>query len=503
MIIDQNTTEIENKRKEIQKLNKDIDNSSIELQKIHELEQRNQELESQTKINLETISTLQKDLVIGTLATKKVKQGLEKLGLDEKELDNVDLNVENVVEKLVKNPETFKTVREIMLSVGREISSFQTSSNQSDMCVLCHRQEIFTVEKQIEFSNAEILSQTEDVVSTVTAQWKEQCDQLISENLNLQQVNETLQGENARSKVDVSTLGSQITSLNTQHIALQLANSQLAAEKDVSVKQLEVVRQQQDSLLHDQVTLQCLHDQLSSEYESLNKEKETIKLSLRDSRVENRDYRERETNLKKLIEDLKEEIEGMKKGSGNLSILRAEHSKLTDDFRSLFSTHERFKTEYKNVQEKYRASRKEIGQFKLQNTELTGELSNRVEQTTSLEIEMSKTQQERDMLLQMNTTLDTDRRTLMEHVAQILAQYHELLTHSLEDKQHYHDEEKLYTDKVNNLHRQKEKLEEKIMEHYRKLDSCSPKKLVFFFNFFFFLVFYFFLFTGKRLVPVL
>lgn len=83
------------------------------------------------------------------------------------------------------------------------------------------------------------------------------------------------------------------------------------------------------------------------------------------------------------------------------------------------------------------------------------------------------------MLLQMNTSLDTDRRTLMEHVSTILAQYHELLTHSLDDKQHYHDEEKVYTDRLNNLHRQKEKLEEKIMEHYRKLDSCSPKKKTF------------------------
>lgn len=80
------------------------------------------------------------------------------------------------------------------------------------------------------------------------------------------------------------------------------------------------------------------------------------------------------------------------------------------------------------------------------------------------------------MLLQMNHSLDADRRTLMDHVSQLLSQYHELLTHSLEDKQHYHTEEKLFTDKVNDLKRQKEKLEEKIMEHYRKLDSCSPKK---------------------------
>lgn len=80
------------------------------------------------------------------------------------------------------------------------------------------------------------------------------------------------------------------------------------------------------------------------------------------------------------------------------------------------------------------------------------------------------------MLLQMNHTLDSDRRKLMDHVSQLLSQYHELLTHSLEDKQHYHTEEKMFTDKVNDLKRQKEKLEEKIMEHYRKLDSCSPKK---------------------------
>lgn len=76
----------------------------------------------------------------------------------------------------------------------------------------------------------------------------------------------------------------------------------------------------------------------------------------------------------------------------------------------------------------------------------------------------------------MNQSLDSDRRTLMDHVSQLLSQYHELLTHSLEDKQHFHTEEKMFTDKVNDLKRQKEKLEEKIMEHYKKLDSCSPKK---------------------------
>lgn len=80
------------------------------------------------------------------------------------------------------------------------------------------------------------------------------------------------------------------------------------------------------------------------------------------------------------------------------------------------------------------------------------------------------------MLMQMNVTLDADRRSLMDHVSCLLTQYHELLAHSMEDKQHYHQEEKMFADKLNNLCRQKEKLEEKIMEHYRKLDNCTMKK---------------------------
>lgn len=80
------------------------------------------------------------------------------------------------------------------------------------------------------------------------------------------------------------------------------------------------------------------------------------------------------------------------------------------------------------------------------------------------------------MLLQRNSCLDSDRRILMDQVSKLLSQYHELLAHSIEDNKHYHDEEKLFTDKVNSLCRQKEKLEEKIMEHYRKLESCSSKR---------------------------
>lgn len=49
------------------------------------------------------------------------------------------------------------------------------------------------------------------------------------------------------------------------------------------------------------------------------------------------------------------------------------------------------------------------------------------------------------MLLHMNAGLDKDKRSLMDHISLLFTQYHELLTRSLEDKEQYHMEEKMYT----------------------------------------------------------
>jgi DNA repair exonuclease SbcCD ATPase subunit len=306
------------------------------------------------------------------------------------------------------------------------------------MCVMCHRHEVYTVEKSIEFSTPDVAEASErlanrpikSVVGTVVGnaeeavieepaaaptliqfgpgavaeqvekkkyvvslQWKQQHDQLQAEINFLAAGNEALQAENARRKVEVSTMSSQITSLSTQQVALQLANSQLASEKDTQVKQLEAFKKLHESTMHDQLTLQCLHEQLSSEYDGLVAEKEMLKTHARDLKIENRDLKETNTACDKRIAELTSEIEMTKRGIVNLTNLRAEHSKLKDDFRILFTSNERMKQEYKNIQESYRNIRSENGRLKLQNTEMTGELNNRVDQITGMEIEFNKTTQ--------------------------------------------------------------------------------------------------------------
>lgn len=450
---------------EIQSLQKQLEAATMESTKIHEIECKNNEFVSQCKIHVETISTLQKDLIDVTLAMERVKKELDKLGVDLN-----DLSVENVVEKLVKNPESFKIVREIITTVERELSADDACTT----CILCQKNK----EKETELTaerEVDLVNQTEEVLSSVSAQWKEQCDQLAAANAELQTANEQLQSENAHQRVDVSTLGSQITSLNTQHIALQLANSQLASEKDVLVKTIDSMKEKHGALLNDHLTIQALHEQLSSEYEGLNQEKEILKSTHRDLRTDNRDLRERESSLAKQADDLRTIIETKKKEHETFANLRAEHSKLKDDFRHLFTANERVKNEYKNIQEQYKLIRSENGRLNLHNTELSGEINLRTEHAKGLEIELTKLTNRCELLLQMNSNLDIDRKALMDHVSQLLSQYHELLAHSLDDKQHYHDEEKIFTDKVNNLYRQKEKLEEKIMEFYRKSESVQKK----------------------------
>ncbi|XP_055701198.1 girdin [Phlebotomus papatasi] len=470
--LDRNSSEIESHRKEMQRLHGELAEKSVEVKRIAELEKQNNELISQGKIDAETIATLQRDLVNGALVSNKVKQGLEKLGLDDTVLDNSDFNVENVVEKLVKNPETFRTVKEFMLHVGKETTS-------SDMCVLCHRKEIFTVEKEIEINNdceVDLINQTEEVVSSVSAQWKKQCDHLYTENSNLKALNEQLEGENARQKVALATSESQMGSLNSQYVALQVTNSQLTAEKESLMKQMDIYKQRNESLRHDLMSLQSMLEQSNSEYESSRCENKDLKTTIRDLKAENRDLRERLFALEKDMKELEAESKSTKSDTMNLTNLRAEHSKLKEDFRNLFTQNDRMKQQYKTMQEQYRSMRNENGRLMLQNTELKGELSSRSDHATGLEIELAKVQQQCDMLVKANSDLDTDRQKLMDNVSQLLSQYHELIVMSQQDRQHYHEEEKCYTDKLNSLYRQKEQLEEKIMDYFKKMDNCAPKK---------------------------
>ncbi|KAI5637723.1 HOOK protein domain-containing protein [Phthorimaea operculella] len=444
VLLDKVTTEIELKKKELERLTRELEISQNMICKLQDFEQKTQELKSQKKVDTETIQTLQKDLISEKVNADKLRNCMDKLGISASEVISRDISVEDLLEKIMTNSDHEGLISEI---------AGKANITKLVPCECNHKEE--------------------DTNETTV---NPQIEQLTSDLAALQVSLENCQAENAKLQVNIATLNSQNGSLISQQMTLQLANSQLAAEKEEVIKQLEALKDKQDELLRDQVALQTLHEQLNTEYEMLLSEREPVKSTVRDLKIENRELKEKLATFEKKVAEFELERENLKIESRNLTNLRAEHSKLKDDFRNLFTASDRLKNEYRNMQEEYRNLRTEVTQLKLRNTEMSGELNTKIEVITSMELEINKTNQHCEMLVQMNKSLDADRRSLMDHVSQLLTQYHELLAHSLKDKQHYHEEEKMFADKVNALCRQKEKLEEKIMEHYKKLDNCTTKR---------------------------
>lgn len=432
--LDRHSEELAAAAKEVKQLQRKVDTFDASAGRLLELETRNYELNTQATAGHQTIAALRQELADATLATDRVKKDLEKLGIESGDLAAVELNVETVVKSLVRDPETFRTVKEIMLNYsgdGTPLAQMTSATSSSDMCVMCHRHEIYTVEKQIEI-NSRTASSVDDSImvdvnvgidpaptdapadvdhhpanasisssasseqlkrvefnvsleSPAIGMLRDQLVQMQQDAVAQRTAHDALHAENARFRSDAAALTGEVQSLRMQHAAMLLANTQLAAEKDALLGDTATVRSECESLLHDQMSLRCLHEQLSAEYEALSVDRELLKNTIRDQRVDVRQLKEREALLTSQVDELQRQQLAMRKENENLGNLRAEHSKLKDDFRNLFTTSERLKAEYKNMQAQYKLLRAENGQLRLQEAKLVDEMNTRTEMTASVE----------------------------------------------------------------------------------------------------------------------
>lgn len=200
--MDHKVTEITNLERQLQSLTEEKSELIEQLEKLQQCERQAQELVSQAIVHSETLTTLQKDLVVEKVNNEKFKCNVEKLGLT---LDVLDQDINVVLEKMLDN---------------LEISKNLTAIIKTRDCGI-----VADVEKHME-----------EMASSLTEEWRNQVEKLQGEISALQSSNEGFQTENASLQVVVSTLKSQLHSLQVQQTALQLANSQLVAEKeDVSL----------------------------------------------------------------------------------------------------------------------------------------------------------------------------------------------------------------------------------------------------------------------------
>ncbi|XP_076464558.1 uncharacterized protein LOC143296482 [Babylonia areolata] len=341
---------------------------------------------------------------------------------------------------------------------------------------------------QLERTNATLMADNSNLQGNVTAV-SDQCQKLErqvaslhSQNSQLQGQTTSLQSHNAQLQVENTTLQSKCASLAGEKSELQTQLSNLETEHDVLIQRQEDMATRYKALGRDHDTLQDLHKQLSLEYEALISEHGSLKSLHKSLKAELKEVQDQleaflqgKDDEKKIRDILEKERQQLKLEQRSLGNLQMDYSRLRDDHDRMRKAYDRLSKDYTDSLASHKALKSELNALQLKATEQMGELTECKEHLTSAVSEVQKAENRLETMYQVNERLENENQTLLLQIQQLLNQNHDLLTQALNSKDHFAEEEKQYLEKLSELRRQKERLEEKIMEHYKNRLN-SPKK---------------------------
>ncbi|XP_045683267.1 girdin isoform X4 [Phyllostomus hastatus] len=303
------------------------------------------------------------------------------------------------------------------------------------------------------------------------------------QTVSLQEQNTTLQTQNAKLQVENSTLNSQSTSLMNQNAQLLIQQSSLENENESVIKEREDLKSLYDSLIKDHEKLELLHERQASEYESLIAKHGTLKSAHKNLEVEHKDLEDRYNQLLKqkgqledLEKTLKVEQEKMLLENKNHETVAAEYKKLCGENDRLNHTYNQLLKETEVLQTDHKNLKSLLNNSKLEQTRLEAEFSKLKEQYQQLDITSTKLNNQCELLSQLKGNLEEENRHLLDQIQTLMLQNRTLLEQNMESKDLFHVEQRQYIDKLNELRRQKEKLEEKIMDQYKFYEPSPPRR---------------------------
>uniref|UniRef100_A0A8C3KHH6 Coiled-coil domain containing 88A n=1 Tax=Calidris pygmaea TaxID=425635 RepID=A0A8C3KHH6_9CHAR len=303
------------------------------------------------------------------------------------------------------------------------------------------------------------------------------------QTVSLQEQNTTLQTQNAKLQVENSTLNSQSTSLMNQNAQLLIQQSTLENENECVLKEHEDLKSLYDSLLKDHEKLEHLHERQASEYESLIAKHGSLKSAHKNLEVEHKDLEDRynqllkqKVQLEELEKVLKVEQEKMLQQNETHETVAAEYKKLRDENERLAHTYSQLLRENEVLQTDHKNLKTLLNNSKLEQTRLEAEFSKLKEQYQQLDITSTKLNNQCELLSQLKGNLEEENRHLLDQIQTLMLQNRTLLEQNMESKDLFHVEQRQYIDKLNELRRQKEKLEEKIMDQYKFYEPSPPRR---------------------------
>ncbi|XP_068796026.1 girdin isoform X6 [Struthio camelus] len=303
------------------------------------------------------------------------------------------------------------------------------------------------------------------------------------QTISLQEQNTTLQTQNAKLQVENSTLNSQSTSLMNQNAQLLIQQSTLENENESVLKEREDLKSLYDSLLKDHEKLEHLHERQASEYESLIAKHGSLKSAHKNLEVEHKDLEDRynqllkqKVQLEELEKVLKAEQEKMLQQNEKHETVAAEYRRLRDENDRLTHTYSQLLRENEVLQTDHKNLKTLLNNSKLEQTRLEAEFSKLKEQYQQLDITSTKLNNQCELLSQLKGNLEEENRHLLDQIQTLMLQNRTLLEQNMESKDLFHVEQRQYIDKLNELRRQKEKLEEKIMDQYKFYEPSPPRR---------------------------
>ncbi|XP_021572825.1 girdin isoform X5 [Carlito syrichta] len=473
-----------------QQMNNDLEKLTHELEKIGLNKERLLHDEQSTDDRYKLLeskleSTLKKSLEIKEEKIAALEARLEESTNYNQQLRQELKTVKKNYEALKQRQDEERMVQSSPPIAGEDNNKWERESQETTRELLKVKDRLIEVERNNATLQAEkqALKTQLKQLETQNSNLQAQILALQRQTVSLQEQNTTLQTQNAKLQVENSTLNSQSTSLMNQNAQLLIQQSSLENENESVIKEREDLKCLYDSLIKDHEKLELLHERQASEYESLISKHGTLKSAHKNLEVEHKDLEDRYNQLLKQkgqLEDLekmlKVEQEKMLLENKNHETVAAEYKKLCGENDRLNHTYSQLLKETEVLQTDHKNLKSLLNNSKLEQTRLEAEFSKLKEQYQQLDITSTKLNNQCELLSQLKGNLEEENRHLLDQIQTLMLQNRTLLEQNMESKDLFHVEQRQYIDKLNELRRQKEKLEEKIMDQYKFYDPSPPRR---------------------------
>uniref|UniRef100_A0A667YDV1 Coiled-coil domain containing 88C n=1 Tax=Myripristis murdjan TaxID=586833 RepID=A0A667YDV1_9TELE len=298
----------------------------------------------------------------------------------------------------------------------------------------------------------------------------------------LQEQNTTLHTQTAKLQVENSTISSQSASLMAQNAVLQGQVAALETEAESWQRQREEARRGRESVLSDHERLLSVHERQAHEYEQLISQHASLKGKQRALESEHRALHSKYCTLLQQKEKWEEqercgqkEREELNQEAQKNRLLQQENLQLKSEVDRYVLSHSQLSEQWEGLQQRANELKNSLSSSQLEVSRWMARYDTLMEQHQGLDLAMTKLDNHCELLSRLKGNLEEENHHLLSQINLLNQQNHTLLERSMESKELYHQEQKLYIDKLNALRRQKEKLEEKIMDQYKFYDP-TPKK---------------------------